>query len=744
MDGLAYLPGSIPEDPGPLARYLPPVPEGVAAAFLARSRIAPGPQQPGPWVLDPFGASPRLALELARLGCRVLVAVNNPVTRFLFEMAADPPPQSDLQAALADLAAARKGDERLETHIQSLYLTECGRCQRQVPAEAFIWERGGRAPIARLYRCTCGEAGEFPAADFDLQHAAQIASADGLHRSRALERVAAPGDPDRVHAEEALECYLPRAVYALITLVNRLDGLDLNAERRAALAALILAACDEANTLWPYPAERPRPRQLTVPPRFMERNVWLALERAVQLWAGTGKSVHASAWPSLPPEIGGLCLFEGPVRELAPQLKQVPLAAAITAVPRPNQAFWTLSALWAGWLWGREAAAPFKSVLRRRRYDWSWHAAALQSALKTLPEHIPLNVPLFGLVAEPEPAFLSAVLSAAAGAGFDLNGLALRTRHDPVQAVWHRRAFSRESRGAAPAAPDPESVRGSMQSLLKERGEPAPYLHLHAAGLAAMAADRALQGGEDAPSELGTPILDGLVGPDFVHHADSTSPEAGLWGLTAWDPQTEPLADRVEVAVVQVLQKRPGCGLRDLEAVINPKFPGLQTPSLGLLQAVLTSYAFEADGRWTLRPEDSAPTRRADLEAAARSLDRIAAALGYDVRHEKGPPRLFLWQEAGRSIYALYLMASALVGQLLRQADCPAERCVLVLPGGRAGLLAHKLERDPGLRSALDRFRVVKFRHLRRLAEMSDLGRERWEKELAGDPIEPPEQMKLF
>jgi hypothetical protein len=89
-------------------------------------------------------------------------------------------------------------------------------------------------------------------------------------------------------------------------------------------------------------------------------------------------------------------------------------------------------------------------------------------------------------------------------------------------------------------------------------------------------------------------------------------------------------------------------------------------------------------------------------------------------------------------------MASALVGQLLRQADCPAERCVLVLPGGRAGLLAHKLERDPGLRSALDRFRVVKFRHLRRLAEMSDLGRERWEKELAGDPIEPPEQMKLF
>jgi hypothetical protein len=69
---------------------------------------------------------------------------------------------------------------------------------------------------------------------------------------------------------------------------------------------------------------------------------------------------------------------------------------------------------------------------------------------------------------------------------------------------------------------------------------------------------------------------------------------------------------------------------------------------------------------------------------------------------------------------------------------------VLVLPGGRAGLLAYKLERDPDLKSLAEPWRMVKFRALRRLSGMTDLNRERFEEELAGDPIEAPEQMKLF
>ncbi|NTV04436.1 hypothetical protein HGA89_05955 [bacterium] len=161
--------------------------------------------------------------------------------------------------------------------------------------------------------------------------------------------VAAPDDSDRPHVAEALECYLPRSVYALITIVNKLDGLlFLPAARRRALMALILSAFDEANTLWPHPAERPRPKQLTVPPRFLEKNVWLALERGVDAWPASSEPVSVVSWPEIPAETGGLCLFDGPVRDLAPRLKEITLGAVVTVLPRPNQAFWTLSALWSG------------------------------------------------------------------------------------------------------------------------------------------------------------------------------------------------------------------------------------------------------------------------------------------------------------------------------------------------------------------------------------------------------------
>ena len=64
---------------------------------------------------------------------------------------------------------------------------------------------------------------------------------------------------------------------------------------------------------------------------------------------------------------GGILLYEGRIKGLAEVVKNAPIQAVVGAIPRPNQAFWTLSALWAGWLWGREAAEPFKVALRRLR-----------------------------------------------------------------------------------------------------------------------------------------------------------------------------------------------------------------------------------------------------------------------------------------------------------------------------------------------------------------------------------------
>ena len=59
-----------------------------------------------------------------------------------------------------------------------------------------------------------------------------------------------------------------------------------------------------------------------------------------------------------------------------------------------------------------------------------------------------------------------------------------------------------------------------------------------------------------------------------------------------------------------------------------------------------------------------------------------------------------------------------------------------MLPGGRAGLLAYKRQRDPAFAARLEGIRFVKFRLLRALAESADLARATFAARLEEDPVQ--------
>jgi hypothetical protein len=762
MDQQSYIPGLSPADPGPLSRFIPPLEEGVISAWLPHHAspspaLAPGASvdaaqgKPGSWLLDPFGFSPRLVLEAARTGYRVLVTVNNPITRFLLEMSANPPSEADFKAALADLAVVKKGEERLQGHLQSLYLTTCEKCEQEIQAQSFLWRRGEDVPYARIYKCPhCQDEGEHPVTQQDIDRAKRIASTDSLHRSRAFERVAKLDDEDRVYAEEAIEHYLPRPLYFLTTVINRLDSLNLTPERRRALNALILVACDAGNTLWGHPSERPRPKQLNIPNQFREHNLWMMLERGISLWSETASGVVCEAWHARDrrkiPESGGICIYEGRLKELAHEVKkEIPIAAVIGAVPRPNQAFWTLSALWAGWLWGRDAVEPYKLALRRRRYDWAWNATALSATYTHLFELLPLGTPFFGLLPEAEPAFLTSALTAAGAAGFDLQSLALRTEHDPVQLLWKRGEHLK--REANP--PNVDDVREAMLAHLTERGEPGSYLHVHAAGLIALASSHSLkQKGQEFDEALRATqsvMQKALEDERFVHHSSGDGVETGSWGLKGSNDLSryyESLSDRVEVAIVTFLQKHPNRIYLEIEDDLYPRFPGLLTPSKAMIYAVLHSYAEKEGGAWKLRPEDQATARRNELVTIAAMIEIIGKRLGYSTRKEE---KNYLWEENGQVKYAFYVLASALVGRAIHETPYLPEQTLIVIPGGRAALAEYKAQRDPALAARLKTYRVVKYRLLRTLVEVPVLTRETFEEQIASDPLEKSKsQMIMF
>lgn len=726
-----FLPGhKLPRD-RPLGRFLPPIERGAVARLLANEGLE------GTTVLDPFGSSPQLAVEAAQSGCAVIVAANNPITRFVLERRLDPLSVEELQSTLARLSSVEKDGNRLEPFLMGLYETECLRCGSRVAAEYFVWNAESGEPVMKAYACPhCNHAGEDPASGLDQERAEQYGHR-GLPQAQALERVVSVGDRGRRQAEAALSIYPRRALYALVTLLNKSDQMNLAGREAVALRALLLSAFDAVDSMWAHPDGRPRPKQLTASPQFRESNVWIALERAVEAWAEESPGLAIRWWPEDgTPPAGSVSIFAGPTRELATTLSADFDGCVLTVPPRPNQAYWTLSAIWSAWLWGKEVAAPFKAALQRRRYDWGWHASALRQSGRHLVRALPADRKVFTLIPEAEPGFMGACLAGFDAAGLRLKGRALRVDDRQAQFRWF--TGSRPRRGISWEAVDGQLIAWSRAPLTL-RGEPTAYMALHASA-ASEVASAAGHGSlweelKDAPvSQLQRRLIRCLEEEEIFRRLDERQdPETGLYWLQSSDGVRPPLADRVERLVVAALRREKRWDALDLDLEVCRHLPGLETPDRGLVLACLHSYAErEKAGSWTLRPEDRRQAREADLQNTRYALLELGERLDFNV---EGHDPIF-WRLGKDSVYAFCVLETAMLGEA--QARQP-ERLDLtyVIPGGRAALVVEKARRDPRLRERLEAEPfVVKFRHIRRLLSDTTLTTDNLRERIGIDPPE--------
>ncbi len=719
--------------PGPLGRFIPPLEPGMTTRALADLSLRPG------LAFDPFGTSPRLVVEAARAGWAVLVACNNPITRFVLESTLQPPSQPELQAVLARLASSTKDHQRLEPFLLDLYATECPQCAGQVSAEYFIWDRDAGRMVAKGLICPhCKYAGEDEASDLDRSRA-EVYTRRGLQQALALEQVAPADDPDREHAEAALSVYPARALYALVTLITKTEQLGLRGAEGQAGRALLLSVMDAGNSLWGMPEGRLRPRQLVASQRYREINLWRALEQAVEEWDLPDPGLQVAAWdPRNPPVPGAIALFAGPARSLFRELNAAPPDLVLSVPPRPNQAYWTLSALWAAWLWGREEAAAIKVALRRRRYDWAWHQSALRSALNGLAAAVPPGTPMLGLVPECEPGYLAAILAALDADGFRLTGRALRLAEAEACLRW-----TAEAAGTQPLLPRELTPRLSreMASHLQMRGEPATFYYMHAAAVFALAGDRllgSLPESEEAPvtsivyQSVERALADRRI---FSHLSTGSEPESGSYWLTEPAAQAEALSDQVEGLVLGKLRQDRPLTVAEVDAWVCDRLTGLRTPDRRWVLACLRSYAQadETSGRWSLRPEDRPEPRAQDCAEIRRLLSELGVRLGYFASEvEDLGVEWFNPDAPGRPAFAFRVCETSPPSAALAS----GMPLTFVIPGGRAALLAEKARRDLRLRYAVeDGTRVLKFRHIRRLAQELTLRRESLPERLALDPL---------
>jgi hypothetical protein len=776
---MPFFPGRRPESPEPLAVFLPPFREGTGAEFLRRLGKS------NARIVDPFGQSPALALELAHGGAAVLLASPNPVLRALLNLQADPPSTDLLRSVLARIARAPSSlspgrssphTETLEEHIRGLYVGTCAFCGKDSEADGYIWEyetepkphpssdqppaqglfkelkKGKPKPrlLRRICNCPdCRHVAEEPAASAEDKGMPSEASRQLLYHY-ALERIAPPEDPSRTSAADALDAYPSRTTYALVLLLRRLEQMEFTPEEKRCADLLLLSVLDKAHVLRGHGHHlRTRPRSLQPPAEFRELNVWRALEEAATGWGKPARKAAVRKWKEGEPlEEGVICTFAGSARDLAPHLANLQVDGMISFLPRPNQAAWTLAAVWSEWLWGRAASAPLAGTLHRRWFDWSWHARALTASAEALAAHLPAGVPAVGILGEWDPIFLAASLWSFYQAGFSLKGRAARTDPCAAQLLWsapgpERTPLSYGPRNLEGAG---EVARLAVRQMISSRAEPVPWDLLHAAAWGEAAFFHMLP--PDSPEADGGGFL---RCQEFLTDTIKSDPELrssgkkeeSEFGVTWWLPGdetiTSPLSDQVEMEVARMLLEDGPIPTEELDRRICSFFPGLLTPELRLLRACLESYGSQAeDGAgWILRVEDRPASRSEEMTRIRESLAGLGVKTGFAVENAD---EMYWIDPDGNRMYCFVFTGTATVGRYLLQPVFDPECSWIVLPGGRAALVGYKLKRNVLLRRAVSKgWRFLKFRHIRRLLEDPYLRPENLDERMGLDPLEVTE-----
>jgi len=723
-----FVPGEPERDKEVLARLRWPIPGGVARAYVLAYT------EPDDVVLVPFCQGPAVVREVLAEARRVLALNFDPLLVLLVRSALAPLPAHDLDAAVTRLGDYLKQGQPLRRYLMDLYATTCPACQHPVVADYFTWDRERGEPVTKYLRCPgCGREGEAAVEAEDRERLAQVPRR-AMHYHYVLDRLAPHPEDDvlRPRMESLLELYTPRNLYALAELTLKIEALYPEGPIHQALMALLLDCLDRSSSLIPVPRSSARQRGLARPNRYLERNVWLAFEEAVERLRAMAvrPPLHlADSIETFQSSAGESDAFVGPglVRDLARQLPPRSLRLILTSPPPLDSAAWSLAYMWGAWTLGREAVGPLRPLFRQRTPDPMWYARVMSGSLRSLAELLSDEGRLVLVLSRQRTEVVEALLLAASKARLGVaalfqQGADYRLELTPT---FGPALLARLDRPSTPAL-EGEIQRAALEAALEviqARGEPTPWRVVHVAiqqRLALLGLQvRALESDAEAASPLD--LVQSQVAEVLHDPALQTLPGAGkgetLWWLSEPADVPTPLCDRVEEAAHQLLQESLVLTEADFAAQVCARFPGSLTPEAALIAACLRSYGREITaGRWQVRPEDLPAARAEEREAIIQDLLALGQRLGY----EPAPREPFdaVWLQGGE-VRALFVVRwrAALSEALALSPQVGAAVPYLVIPGGRAELVSYKLAHNPLWQRTVDQvgWRFIKYRHLRQL-----------------------------
>ena len=158
-----------------------------------------------------------------------------------------------------------------------------------------------------------------------------------------------------------------------------------------------------------------------------------------------------------------------------------------------------------------------------------------------------------------------------------------------------------------------------------------------------------------------------------------------------------PLADRVEKAIVEILERTKKIDSFAMASLICNQFPGITTPSPILIKACLDSYCSQSNkrGDYVINEKELSSKRYEEIQYIQKLIKEIGRKFGFQIDGEQP----LHWSDAkGLHVYSFHFTPWANMSDfLLFKQDfrvIPGKTNLLVLPGSRSPLVSIKLKRD--------------------------------------------------
>lgn len=585
----------------------------------------------GEIVLDLFAGSGVTAIEALKLGRKAAAIDLDPMAVFITRQTAIP----------IDLAkyreAFRKIEKSVKGKINELYITICPRCKKEGLAEAIIW-KGGK-PIEIRFSCECNKKTGWKKPDHNdskLLKAIQKRKVNYWYPENELiwnSRI------NVSKGESVSDLFTKRNLICLSMILNHIEDISDGKIRDLFKFTFTSALAQSSKMVFVYRKEgRNRDvggwatRGYWVPNEYFEINVWNCFEeRFSKILRGKEESDSSIA------EYGETNKFNDlhagsnifiktfNALELDKIIPPNSIDYIFTDPPYGDAVpYLELDYMWSSWLKFKPNFDDEIIISNSPERDKTFEVyermlkAAFHQAYQVLKPGKYMTVTFHNT----EIKVWNAIVSSCLYAGFDLEKIIYqppaRTSAKGLLAPYASAVGDYYIRFCKPHVEKEYSIEEASEErykrivvdaakrIIAERGEPTPYTFILNGIIVELKKEGALLIGKCNPDEVMREQLDKeFVLLDVKDEKGKTLGQKWWFKDPASIPYLEfvPLADRVEVAIVDVLRRKVKIAFDDVLQEIFIKFPNALTPETQNVKLLIEEYATPTkDGHWILKP----------------------------------------------------------------------------------------------------------------------------------------------